>query len=301
VAAAATLLVLLLGGSLGLTEATGVTRVASTILRVFTPDGTLVVEVDDPQVKVTIEGDGGLLITGAGPQEVRLRPGTYRWTATREGRVTRTDLLTLSQGGKQQLHVHLEPSLEALAAGSVRRMRGHGQRVHAVAFASGGKLLLSGGADSCIRIWDVATGKELRLFEGHQISVWAVKVSPDGRHVLSSSGGEDSGSVVDWSVCLWEAETCKELHRHEGHGMAMTALSFSADGKRALFANFDGTVRLWDVETWKETRRFQAGLGVWSVDFSPDGSASLLAGGAGGRPGWFRALGPPGRAGAAPL
>ena len=62
----------------GFTEATGVTNLRATVIRIFTPEGTLVVEVDDPAVKVTIEGDGGLVITGAGLQEVRLQPGSYK-------------------------------------------------------------------------------------------------------------------------------------------------------------------------------------------------------------------------------
>src|SRR5262249_51215228 len=77
---------LVLLGGLGLAEATGVTRVAATVVRVLTPDGTLVVEVDDPRVKVTVEGDGGVVIAGAGPQEVRLRPGSYRLLASKDGR-----------------------------------------------------------------------------------------------------------------------------------------------------------------------------------------------------------------------
>src|SRR5262249_7666484 len=80
-AVAAAGLLLLIGG-LGLTEATGVTRVTdylATVLRIRTLEGTLVVEVDDPQVKVAIEGDGDeIVLTGAGPQEVRLRPGRYQ-------------------------------------------------------------------------------------------------------------------------------------------------------------------------------------------------------------------------------
>ena len=67
---------------LGTTEATGVTNVRATVIRIFTPDGTLVVETDDPGVKVTIEGDGDLVITRAGSQEVRLKAGSYRVRAT---------------------------------------------------------------------------------------------------------------------------------------------------------------------------------------------------------------------------
>ena len=58
------MLLALLGG-LSLTEATGVTNLRATVIRIFTPDGTLTVEVDDPAVKVTIEGDGGIVIIGA--------------------------------------------------------------------------------------------------------------------------------------------------------------------------------------------------------------------------------------------
>jgi hypothetical protein len=87
-AMAAAVLVALFGG-LGLTEATGVTHVrelVTTVLRIHTPEGTLAVEVNDPQVKVTIDGDGEeIVITGAGPQEVRLRPGRYQVRASKAG------------------------------------------------------------------------------------------------------------------------------------------------------------------------------------------------------------------------
>ena len=64
--------------ALGTAEATGVTQVRATVIRIFTPEGTLVVETDDPGVKVTVEGDGGPGHHRGGPQEIRLRPGSYR-------------------------------------------------------------------------------------------------------------------------------------------------------------------------------------------------------------------------------
>jgi hypothetical protein len=64
---------LLLAAALGAAEAAGVTRLRAAVVRVFTPDGTPVVETDDPGVRVTGEGDGGRVITGAGPQKVRDR------------------------------------------------------------------------------------------------------------------------------------------------------------------------------------------------------------------------------------
>jgi hypothetical protein len=108
-AIAAAVLVCLLGG-LSLTEATGVTNVRATVIRIFTPEGTLIVETDDPAVKVTVEGDGDLVITGAGAQEVRLRPGSYKVQATKDGKSLKLDreLVTITRGDKQVVRVRLE-------------------------------------------------------------------------------------------------------------------------------------------------------------------------------------------------
>src|SRR5262249_16021915 len=106
---AAAVLLLLLGG-VSLTEATGVTNLRAPVIRIFTPDGTLVVETDDPGVKVTIEGDGGLVITGAGAQEVRVRPGSYKVRAVKDGKPVKIDrdLVTISRGDKQIVRVRIE-------------------------------------------------------------------------------------------------------------------------------------------------------------------------------------------------
>jgi hypothetical protein len=114
-AVAAAVILFLLGG-LSLTEAAGVTSLRATVIRIFTPEGMLVVEVDDPGVKVTIEGDGGIVITGAGLQEVRLKPGSYKVHAAKDGKPVRLDqeLVTITRGDKHVVRVRLEG--EAAAA-----------------------------------------------------------------------------------------------------------------------------------------------------------------------------------------
>jgi tRNA A-37 threonylcarbamoyl transferase component Bud32/mono/diheme cytochrome c family protein len=121
--------VLFLFGGLGLTEATGVTNLAATVIRVLTPDGTLVVEVDDPQVKVTIEGDRGMVITGAGPQEVRLRAGSYRVLAAKDGKTIKEELVSISRGGKQLVKVSVEPTGPAPPAAQARLAPEEGKKV----------------------------------------------------------------------------------------------------------------------------------------------------------------------------
>jgi hypothetical protein len=107
--ATAAAVLLCIAAGLGLTEATGATQLTATVIRIFTPSGTLVVETDDPAVKVTIEGDGGLVITGAGPQEVRLRPGSYKVRATKDGNSVREEeLITISRGDRRVVKVSHE-------------------------------------------------------------------------------------------------------------------------------------------------------------------------------------------------
>ncbi|MCE9567292.1 MAG: protein kinase [Planctomycetes bacterium] len=104
--AAAAVLVAVFAG-LGMTEATGVTNVRGTVVRLFSPDGTLVVEVDDPGVSVSIDGEE-MVITGTGVKEIRLKPGQYKVLASKGGKPVMQELVTVARNGRQVVRVHRE-------------------------------------------------------------------------------------------------------------------------------------------------------------------------------------------------
>jgi hypothetical protein len=81
---------------------------AVTTIRLTTPDGVLVVEVDDPEVKITLDGTD-VVVSGAGPHEVRLKPGAYTLRAGRDGKEVRSEALTIERGGKRVVRISLEP------------------------------------------------------------------------------------------------------------------------------------------------------------------------------------------------
>jgi hypothetical protein len=103
--AAAALVLLCVG--LGLTEATGVTDVRRSVIRLFSPEGTLVVEVDDPGVIVAVDG-ADVVITGAGAREIRLKPGQYKVQASKDGKVVRQELVTINRNGRQVVRISKE-------------------------------------------------------------------------------------------------------------------------------------------------------------------------------------------------
>ncbi|HEY7311294.1 MAG TPA: protein kinase [Gemmataceae bacterium] len=113
-AAAAAVILMLLGG-LGVTEATGVTDFHGTVIRLFSPEGTLVVEVDDPGVSVKIDGPD-IVITGAGAQEIRLKPGNYTVETRKDGKIVSKELVTVTKNGKQVVRVSQEAPPDAKAA-----------------------------------------------------------------------------------------------------------------------------------------------------------------------------------------
>jgi Tol biopolymer transport system component len=139
-----------------------------------------------------------------------------------------------------------------------------------------GKRIASGGGDKTIRVWDVATAKELYNRRGSQGFTCDVRFSPDGK-VLASAGYE-SGGAVPHSVYLWEAATGKELRSLAGHTGGARRIVFTPDSKFLLSGGFDGKVRVWEVATGKEVRVINGHTGcAYSLALSPDGR--LLASG----------------------
>ena len=106
----AALILIAVGMMLGATEATGVTNVSGTVVRIVTGEGTLVVEVDDPTVEVTLDGEE-LSITGAGLQELKLRPGQYQFRATKDGHPIEQKLVSISRGDREVVRVTMESSI----------------------------------------------------------------------------------------------------------------------------------------------------------------------------------------------
>src|SRR5262249_16366530 len=104
--------------------------------------------------------------------------------------------------------------------------------------------------DVSVRLWEVATGKEVRRLRGHRGHVWATAFSPDGTTLLAA--------CADGTVRLWEVATGTLLRGMQGHQDDVFAAVFSPDGRRIATASADTTVVVWDVAALKDRRPWPA-------------------------------------------
>jgi small GTP-binding protein len=151
-------------------------------------------------------------------------------------------------------------------------LKGHDHDVYSVAWSTNHAQALSGSRDGTVRLWDLETGRCLRVFNGHTDWVWSVAWSTDQRRALSSG--------ADKAIRLWDVTTGQGLRVLEGHTGSVRSVTRSADGRRALSCSDDGTIRVWDVEMGRCLRVLEGHTNwLWSVAFNGDERYALSGGG----------------------
>eukprot|EP01062_Namystynia_karyoxenos_P062674 TRINITY_DN55543_c0_g1_i1.p1 TRINITY_DN55543_c0_g1~~TRINITY_DN55543_c0_g1_i1.p1 ORF type:complete len:498 (+),score=120.06 TRINITY_DN55543_c0_g1_i1:134-1495(+) len=126
-------------------------------------------------------------------------------------------------------------------------------------------LVVSGGDDHEVRIWDTRVADaEVRTLPGHTKTVWATRLSSDGRSVLSTGMDAD---IRDWD--LGEGRCVSVL---QGHKAPVHAAIYADAGKTIVSAGRDNVVRLWDRSS-AECVDHMTGhdAAIYSVALSPDG------------------------------
>ncbi len=141
-----------------------------------------------------------------------------------------------------------------------------------VAFAPDGRILASAAESGVLRLWDVASGREIATLRGHHDRIWSLTFSPDGR-IVASAG-------ADGTVRLWDVSSKSEIATLRGHQSWVLEVAFSPDGRSLASAGTDYSVaKLWDVMSRRETATFQTNQSFTAaVAFSPDGRLIATAG-----------------------
>ncbi len=103
---------------------------------------------------------------------------------------------------------HAQPS--TTAAVNARLTPGH-SLIESLAVSADGRLVLAGGADRCLRVWDLESGRCVHVPEGHLDGVNKITMTADCRYVLS---GDRVPAVRIWQLD-WDYDFSAPADRHE--------------------------------------------------------------------------------------
>ncbi|XP_043348416.1 dynein assembly factor with WDR repeat domains 1 isoform X4 [Dermochelys coriacea] len=124
-------------------------------------------------------------------------------------------------------------------------LRAHILPLTNVAFNKSGSCFITGSYDRTCKIWDTASGEELRTLEGHRNVVYAIAFNnPYGDKIATGS--------FDKTCKLWSAETGKCYHTFKGHTAEIVCLSFNLQSTLIATGSMDTTAKLWDIENGEE-------------------------------------------------
>jgi Tol biopolymer transport system component len=257
----------------------------ATVLRLRTPEGTLVVETDDPRVGIKLDGTE-LVVTGAGVKELRLSVGRHSVQTVKDGKTLRDELVTITRGGRTVLTVQREPETEkpqpSQARGSTPRPEfdqtpsGVFRRRQPVVTTPGATPIFPGPQPPGSMV--PALPNPHLVLEALGTEVRSVCFSPDGSDI---GFGTREGTIA---IACWRHKPGGGLHASfQAHPGGVESVAFSPDGKTLVSGGWDHHVKLWDLADGLNPPRLRwdfagFGDGARSVAFSPDGS-SVAAGG----------------------
>jgi WD40 repeat protein len=148
---------------------------------------------------------------------------------------------------------------------------GHAGAVSDLAVDPTGQWLASVGVDGTVRMWEVKSGRQVRLLQDRGDLLLAVAFSPDGSE-LAAAG-------YDRSVRRWRVNDGTPLPPLVGHQDTVRTLDYSPDGRSLVSGADDHQLILWNLSTAQAAQRLDGHRGaVLSARFMPDGRRIVSSG-----------------------
>ena len=146
--------------------------------------------------------------------------------------------------------------LDATIGNQTTTLSEHTKAVSALKFSSDGTLLVSGGYDKIINVWDMQTGGIIKTFHGHTSAVLSVSISADCTKVVSG--------CFDNAMHLWNIQTgecCSTIKFQD----CVRCVSFSAN-PGYLVCGASLQIQQWDIDGYQTGPTYCGG----NFAFSPD-------------------------------
>lgn len=113
-----------------------------------------------------------------------------------------------------------------------------------VSFSQDSRFLVASSKDTNIYVWDLNNGKNVKILRGHVSSVNGAIFLPDGKRILSWSGGGENAMVV------WQLDSDDMSFMPAKHSSGIRSMAVSGDGSLAISGLNNGTMRLFETKKW---------------------------------------------------
>ncbi len=207
------------------------------------------VPTNAPVSALAYRPDGKLLAAGGHGEVTLLSVAEGDVVSKLEGQTARVTALAFSRDGRRlavasgttgsagEVRLYAVPAEGTPAAGHV--LKAHADIVYDLTFSPDGKLLATAGYDRLIKLWDVASGKELRILKDHSDTVYGLAFAPDGKLLASAS--------ADRAVKVWDVATGKRLYTLGESTDWVYAVAWHPNGQFVAAAGVDKSIRVWKV------------------------------------------------------
>ncbi len=109
-----------------------------------------------------------------------------------------------------------------------------------LALSTNSQILVSGGNDKAIKVWDLATGQLRKTLQSDSGQIRSLAIAPDGKTVVSGS--------ADHMVRIWSLTSNQSPRMLAGHPNEVTLVKITLDGKRLISGSY-GAIKVWDLKT----------------------------------------------------
>ncbi|MEA5471283.1 hypothetical protein [Spirulina sp. 06S082] len=154
----------------------------------------------------------------------------------------------------------------------------------AIAISPDGKILVSGGRDKAIKVWDIETGELKRTLQSDSGEIESLAIAPDGKTVVSGSG--------DRMVRIWDISSNQAPKMLKGHtNYDVNQIAISADGKAIVSGSYN-EIKVWNLATGEPKATFpeqvstEINIGPFTLgniipyfrlySISPDGKTAIV-------------------------
>ncbi|KAL1540909.1 WD repeat-containing protein 48-like isoform X1 [Salvia divinorum] len=151
------------------------------------------------------------------------------------GSLSSTSLRPINSSNNISLHATQSQGYVPVAA------KGHKESVYALATNDRGTLLVSGGTEKVVRVWDPRTGSKTMKLRGHTDNIRALLLDSTGRYCLSGSS--------DSMIRLWDLAQQRCIHSYAVHTDSVWALAATPSFSHVYSGGRDLSLYLTDLAT----------------------------------------------------